>query len=85
LPDGLFSFQKSQFVYILENFGMENVGIFYEILEYFMAIWYILWQFGIFYGNLVYFMAIWYSLWLIGICIFLVLVCLDQEKSGNPG
>jgi hypothetical protein len=28
-------------------------------------------------------MASWYSLWSIGI-YFYVLVCLDQEKSGNP-
>jgi hypothetical protein len=32
----------------------------------------------------VYFMAIWYSLWSFGI-FFHVLVCLDPEKSGNPG
>jgi hypothetical protein len=30
-------------------------------LAYFVAIWYILWQFGIFCGNLVYFVAIWYK------------------------
>jgi hypothetical protein len=34
VPDGLFSYQKSQF-------GMENVGLFYDHLENFMAIWYI--------------------------------------------
>jgi hypothetical protein len=28
---------------------MENVGIFYDLLEYFTVIWYILWQFGIFF------------------------------------
>jgi hypothetical protein len=28
LPDGLFSYQKYQFGYILEGLGMENVGIF---------------------------------------------------------
>jgi hypothetical protein len=47
--------------------------------------WYILWQFGIIsdhlvsytYGRLVEFGYIWYT--------FPVLVCLDQEKSGNPG
>jgi hypothetical protein len=27
LPDGIFSYQKSQFGYILEGLGMENVGI----------------------------------------------------------
>jgi hypothetical protein len=49
LPDDLFSNQKSQFGYILERLGMDNVGIFYEHLEYFTAIWYSLWSFGIFF------------------------------------
>jgi hypothetical protein len=40
----------------LEGLGIENVGIFYDHLEYLTFIWY----------------------------IFPVLVCLDQEKSGNP-
>jgi hypothetical protein len=35
LPDGFFSYQKSQFGYILENLGMENI-ILYS------------WSFGIF-------------------------------------
>jgi hypothetical protein len=39
LPDGLFSYLKSQFGYILEGPEMENVGIFYGHLEYFTAIW----------------------------------------------
>jgi hypothetical protein len=39
-------------------------------------IWNILQPFGIVYANLEQFMVIWY--------IFPVLVCLDQEKSGNP-
>jgi hypothetical protein len=30
LPDGLFSYQKSQFGYISEGFGMEKAGIFYD-------------------------------------------------------
>jgi hypothetical protein len=34
---------------------MVNVGIFYDHLEYFMAIWYNLWLFGIVCGNLLYF------------------------------
>jgi hypothetical protein len=34
---------------------MENVGIFYDLLEYFMAIWYNLWPFGIVCGHLAYF------------------------------
>jgi hypothetical protein len=29
-------------------------------------------------------MTVWYSLWAFGI-LFSVLICLDQEKSGNPG
>jgi hypothetical protein len=53
LPDG--RKPESQFRYIM-GLGMENVGIFYEQLEQFTAIWYtlfasgihILWSFGIF-------------------------------------
>jgi hypothetical protein len=33
---------------------MEDVGIFYGHLVYFMDIWSILWTFGLFYGHLVY-------------------------------
>jgi hypothetical protein len=69
LPDGLFLYPKSQFGYILEGLGIKNVIIYYNNLEYFTVIWYILWQYGVVCGNLVYFPA---------------LVCLDQEKSGNP-
>jgi hypothetical protein len=43
LPDGIFSYQKSQFGYISERLGMENVDIFYGHLEYIEAIWYMLW------------------------------------------
>jgi hypothetical protein len=49
---------------------MENVVILCDHLEYFTAIWYNLRPIGIVCGNLV---------------DFYVLVCLDQEKSGNPG
>jgi hypothetical protein len=63
LPDGSFLSQKSKFGDILEGLGMGNVAIFYDHLEYFMAIWNILWPFGIFYGHLEYLMAIWYNLW----------------------
>jgi hypothetical protein len=45
LPD-LFSTQKSQFGYIVDGLGMENVVIF-------IIIWNILWLFGIIYGSLV--------------------------------
>jgi hypothetical protein len=41
---------------------MENVFfMFYDHLEYFMAIWYNLWQFGTVCGDLVYFSPIWYA------------------------
>jgi hypothetical protein len=33
---------------------MVNVGIFYDHLEYFMAVWYSLWPFGIVCGHLLY-------------------------------
>jgi hypothetical protein len=33
VPDGIFSYQKSQFEYILEGLVMENVDIFYDNLE----------------------------------------------------
>jgi hypothetical protein len=48
---------------------MENAGIFYGHLEYFMVILHILWPFG----NVV---AIWY--------IFPCFGTLCREKSGNP-
>jgi hypothetical protein len=44
---------------------------------YFITIWNILRPFGIIYGRLVQLAVIWY--------IFPIFVCLDQEKSGNPG
>jgi hypothetical protein len=49
---------------------MTNVCIFYDHLECFTAIWYDIWPIGIVCSRLVY---------------FYILVCLDQEKSGNPG
>jgi hypothetical protein len=55
LPDGIFSYQKCRFGYILECLGMENVEIHYGHLEYFTDIWYILWPFEIFCGHFVYF------------------------------
>jgi hypothetical protein len=60
LPDGLFPYQKSQFRYIFENLGVENVGMFYGYLIYLKAIWLISWAFGIFCGHLVYFSLFWY-------------------------
>jgi hypothetical protein len=53
LPDGFFSDQKSQFGYILEDLGMENVVIYSGHLEYFTTIGHILWAFGNF-------LVIWY-------------------------
>jgi hypothetical protein len=44
LPDVIFSFQKSQFGYILEGLGMESLspfGILYSPLIYFIVMWYI--------------------------------------------
>jgi hypothetical protein len=38
---------------------MENLGIFYDHLDYFKAIGNFLWAFGIFCGNLVYFSPFW--------------------------
>jgi hypothetical protein len=51
LPDGFFSYQKPQFGYILDGLGVENVGIFWMVLEwkmlvYFMAVWHSLCSFG---------------------------------------
>jgi cellulose synthase/poly-beta-1,6-N-acetylglucosamine synthase-like glycosyltransferase len=83
LPDGLFSYQESQFEKILEGLGIENVCIFNNFLEYFTAIWYILRPFGIFYGHLVNCMPVWYSFFVIWY-IFPVLVCLDKSKIWQP-
>jgi hypothetical protein len=60
LPDGAFSNQKSKFWKILGNLSMEDDGLFYVPLVYFIAIWYILWPSGIFYCHLVYFCPFWY-------------------------
>jgi hypothetical protein len=53
LPDGIFSNQKSQIGYILEDLAIEDVGIRYCHFVYFMAKWYILWPFGTFCVRLV--------------------------------
>jgi hypothetical protein len=58
LPDGIFSNQKSQFVYILEGLAMEDVGIFRAILFYLTAKWYIFWPFVTLCGHLVLFFHI---------------------------
>jgi hypothetical protein len=60
LPDGLFSNQKPQFGLILEGLGIKNVGIFYDHLEYVMAICYNLWRFDLVCHHLVYFLPFWY-------------------------
>jgi hypothetical protein len=54
----------------LEELGIEDVGIFYSLLVYFVAIWSNLWPFGIFYGYLV---------------CFSRFGMLYPVKSGNPG
>jgi hypothetical protein len=70
LPDGLFQYPKSQFGFVLEVIGMENVAIFYDHLEYLQSFgtsfgyWIILRSFRTFsrhFGKLL------------------------PEKSGNPG
>jgi hypothetical protein len=69
LPDGVFSNQKFKFGNILECFGMENVDIIYCRLEYFTALWCILWQFDNFLVILGYYNLFWNVL---------------PRKSGNP-
>jgi hypothetical protein len=56
LPDGIFSYQKSQFGYILEGLWLKNIGFFSYHLKYFMGI-------RSFSGHLEYYIAIWYTLW----------------------
>jgi hypothetical protein len=46
---------------------------------------YILWPFGILYGALAYFMTIWYILYSFGTFYPVLVSCMYQEKSGNPG
>jgi hypothetical protein len=48
---------------------MENVGLFYDNLKYFSAIWYNLWPFGVACCHFVYFSGF--------------DMCLDQKKSGS--
>jgi hypothetical protein len=69
LPDGIFSYQKSQFGYILEGPGIEIVGIVSVHFEY-------LRPFGIFYDHLV-------ILCPFGI-FYPCFGILYQDKSGNP-
>jgi hypothetical protein len=66
-----FANQKYQFWCILEGLGMENVGLFYNHLAHFTAIWNI-------------FMAVWYFL-VIWYIFFYYFGVLYHEKSGNPG
>jgi hypothetical protein len=60
---------KSQFFFIFEGPGIENLGIFYGHFG-------ILRSFGVFYGHLVNIVVIWYIFFHFGI--------LHREKSGNP-
>jgi hypothetical protein len=43
-----------------DGLGTENVGIFYDHLEYFTSIWYYLWPFDMACGHLVKLFPIWY-------------------------
>jgi hypothetical protein len=77
----------------MENIGIDIVwpfGIFYDHLEYFTTIRNILRTFGIFTTNWEYFTVVYYNfgrlvLFVVIWYILPVLVCLDLEKSGNPG
>jgi hypothetical protein len=42
LPDGIFSNQKYHFGLILDNISLEDVGLFFAHLVYFVAMWSIL-------------------------------------------
>jgi hypothetical protein len=53
LQDDISSNQKSHYGYILECLAMEDVGVFYGQLVYFMSIWYIFWSFGMLFPVLV--------------------------------
>jgi hypothetical protein len=48
LPDGIFSYQNYHVGYILDGIGVDDVGIFYFRLEYFMAVRYFLLPSGMF-------------------------------------
>jgi hypothetical protein len=54
LPDGIFSYQKSQFGYIFAGLAMLKVWL------HFVAILNILRQLGKFYGQVAYFVIVWY-------------------------
>jgi hypothetical protein len=82
----IFTYQKSEFWYILDGLGTENCGI--GILK---TIWYFkdhfvyftyIWSICIFYGHFVYVMVILYTLW--SYCIFFRFGTLYQYISGNP-
>jgi hypothetical protein len=65
------SYQKCQFGNVLDGPGLENVGMFYGHLVYFMANWYTYFK-----SYLVHFVAI--------LVYFNRFGMLCQEKSGNP-
>jgi hypothetical protein len=68
LPDGIFSFEKSQFWYILEGLRMEIC------LLYFMAVNCILRPFLIFYDH-------WYVLWSFGIFSPVLVGCTKKTRA----
>jgi hypothetical protein len=60
---------------------MENVGLFYVHLVYFMSIWSILRPFGLFYGHWKYFIAVWYILWPFGIFFPVLVYCTKKNPA----
>jgi hypothetical protein len=66
--------QGCQMVYFTTKY--RNLGKFWKMLTYFMAIWNILPTFWIFYDNFVHFVFIWYIFSRFGI--------MYQDLSGNP-
>jgi hypothetical protein len=68
LPDGLFSYQKSQSGYILGGFGVDNFNICYDHLVFTVNIWYV-------YGTFVY---------LCRLGFFAYFGMFYKDKSGNP-
>jgi hypothetical protein len=60
LPDGIFSYKKSNVWYFLEGLEIENVGIFCIRLEYFTGILVYFYPFGIFCDKSIYLVVLWY-------------------------
>jgi hypothetical protein len=71
LPDGIFSYDASQFGYILEGLRMENVDIFRNNFR----------QFGVFYINLVHFISFWCILRSFDIFLPVLLCCSKKNLA----